>query len=355
MLDCLSPLPVASPKRRAHGGPVPFPMSSVVLLLSPEALAASYAEPVLSQLRTLAGPLTIITPGDSWRSHLDQLRETEVIFSGWGAPRMDAEFLQHLPKLRAIFYAGGSVRYFITDAVWTRGIRLTTAQAINAIPVAEYAVSALVLGLKRFWHYAGVTRAGRHFPAQRPMPGAFGSVVGLVSYGTIARLVRERLRSLELEVIVYDPFLSDEEARREGVGKVGLDDLFRWADAVSVHTPHFRETECLVTGRHFEQMKPGAFFLNTARGEVVDEGAMTAVLQQRPDLTAVLDVTSPEPPVADSPLYTLPNVVLTPHIAGSVGRECQRMGQAMVDEYERFRTGRPLRWEVTAAQIELIA
>lgn len=330
-------------------------MSSVALILSPEALASAYGEPVLGRLRARTGPLTVIAPGGSWRDHREALRETEFIFSGWGAPRMDAEFLRHLPRLRAVFYAGGSVRYFVTDAVWARGIRLTTAQAINAIPVAEYVVSALMLGLKRFWHYARLTRGMRDFPMERPMPGAYGTVVGLVSYGIIARLVRERLRAYELEVIVHDPYLSDDEARREGVRKVGLDELFAAADAVSVHTPHLRETERLIQGRHLAAMRPGALFLNTARGEVVDEPAMIAVLRDRPDLQAVLDVTAPEPPAPDSPLYALPNVVLTPHIAGSVGRECLRMGHAMVDEFERYLAGQPLRWEVTADRAERIA
>jgi phosphoglycerate dehydrogenase-like enzyme len=330
-------------------------MSQVTLLLSPEALASAYGEPVLGRLRAQADRLSVITPGDAWREHQDVLRETEIIFSGWGAPRMDAEFLNRVPKLRAILYAGGSVRYFITEAVWQRGIRVSTAQAINAIPVAEYTVSALLLGLKRFWHYARVTRDTRDFPVERPMPGAFGSVVGLVSYGAIARLVRARLRSLELEVIVYDPFLSDEEARREGVRKTGLDELFATADAVSVHTPHLPDTAGLIRGRHLESMRTGALFLNTARGEVVNEPEMVQVLRRRSDLTAVLDVTAPEPPAPDSPLYALANVVLTPHIAGSVGRECLRMGEAMVEEYERFRAGRPLRWEITADRAELIA
>ena len=330
-------------------------MAQVTLLLSPDALASAYGEPVLGRLRAQVDCLAVITPGDAWRDNLGVLEKTEVICSGWGAPRMDAEFLSHAPKLRTILYAGGSVRYFITDAVWRRGIRVSTAQAINAIPVAEYTVSALLLGLKRFWHYARVTRETRDFPSERPMPGAFGSVVGLVSYGMIARLARARLRSLEIEVIVHDPFLSDEEARREGVRKVGLDDLFATADAVSVHTPHLRETVGLIQGRHLESMRPGALFLNTARGEVVDEVAMCAVLQRRPDLTAVLDVTAPEPPAPGSPLYTLPNVVLTPHIAGSVGRECLRMGQAMVEEYERLSAGQPLRWEITADRAGLIA
>ena len=330
-------------------------MIKAVLLLSPDAQASAYAEPVLARLRPLVDRLDCITPGSAWKQHLDLLREADVIFSGWGAPRMDEEFLRAVPKLKVVFYAGGSVRYFVTGAYWRRGVRLTTAQAINAIPVAEFAFASLLLGLKRVWHFSGVTRETRDFPAQRPMPGAYGSTVGLVSYGMIARLVRQRLRSLEVNVLVYDPFLSEEAARAEAMRKVGLDELFATADAVSLHTPHLPETAGLIKGRHFELMKSGAFFLNTARGQVIDETAMIEVLRRRTDLQAVLDVTSPEPPVSNSLLYTLSNVVLTPHIAGSVGAECQRMGQAMVDEFVRYQSGQPLHWEITATQAELSA
>lgn len=331
-------------------------MSQAALLLSQEALDCAYGEPVRRRLQaTVPAPMLIVTPGDAWRQHRDALRHTEVIFSGWGAPRMDDEFLRHLPRLRAVFYAGGSVRYFVTDAVWARGIRVSTAQALNAIPVAEYTASALQLGLKRVWHYARMTRQLRTFPADRPMPGTFGSVVGLVSYGTIAQLVRARLRGCDVKVSVFDPYMSEDESRREGVKKVELDELFATSDAVSVHTPHLPETVGLIQDRHLRRLRPGAFFLNTARGEVIDEPALIRVLQQRPDVTAMLDVTTPEPPESDSPLYTLPNVVLTPHLAGSVGRECLRMGAAMVDEYERFKAGQPLLREITAEKAALIA
>lgn len=324
-------------------------------MLSPEALASVYADPAIGRLRSRVHRLSIIAPSEMWREQIGVLQDAEVIFSGWGVPRMDGEFLHHVPRLRAVFYAGGSVRHFVTDEFWGRGIRLVTAQAINAIPVAEYAASALQLGLKRFWHYARVTRECRGFPADRPMPGASGATIGLVSYGTIGRLVRQKLRSLDVTVVVYDPFLDDDEARREDVRKAGLDELFTIADAVSLHTPLLPETTGLIKGRHFDRMKPGAFFLNTARGGIVEEAEMVTVLQRRPDLQAVLDVTAPEPPLADSPLYSLPNVVLTPHIAGSIGPECLRMGQAMVDEFERYEAGRPLQGEITAERAVLIA
>jgi phosphoglycerate dehydrogenase-like enzyme len=330
-------------------------MSSAVLICSPEVLELAFAEPVLRRLRPLVSSLEIVAPADAWPGHREALQNADVLFSGWGAPKMDAAFLRAMPKLRAVFYAGGSVRYFVTEAFWQAGVRLTTAQALNAIPVAEYAASMLQLGLKRVWHFARVTRELRSFPASRPLPGTYGSTIGLVSYGIIARLTRERLRSLDCTVIVYDPFLSEADAAREGVRKVELDELFATADAVSIHTPKLPETAGLIRGHHVAAMKPDSFFLNTARGEVLNEPEVVEVLRRRLDLQAVLDVTAPEPPRPDSPLYTLPNVFLTPHLAGSVGAECQRMGLAMIAEFERYRAGVPLRWEIDAERAALIA
>jgi len=334
-----------------------MPRTPAALLLAPDSLNLAYGGPVLNRLRATVDLRTIISPAEIWREHRSALAEVEVLFSSWGMPRLDAELLDALPKLRAIFYAAGSVRSFATEAMWARGIRLTTAAAQNAIPVAEYASAALILGLKHFWHYPrGLHGAHSTQIEKPPAPTPYGSTIGLISYGKIARLVRERLRNYEVSVAVYDPFLSAEEAQREAVRKVDtLDELFATADALSLHTPLLSETEGILQARHFEAMRPGAFFLNTARGALINEPAMIDVFRRRPDLTAVLDVTDPEPPAPDSPLFTLPNIILTPHLAGSVGPECQRMGNAMIDEFLRYRAGEPLHWELNAAQAALLA
>ena len=322
-------------------------MTKAIFITSGDATAEAYDSAIRARVQKRAEIIGQITPGHRWREELDLLRRTDVIFTGWGAPLMDREFVCAAPNLKAVFYAGGSVRYFATPALWQRGVRLTTAQTLNAIPVSEYTLSVILLGLKRFWSHARATQTLRTFPPERPVTGAYRSVVGLISYGCIGRLVRKKLRAHDLRVLVYDPFLGPPEARREHVESVSLDELFATADAVSLHAPLLPETTRLIAGRHFEMMKPGAVFINTARGEIVDEPAMIAALARRPDLQAILDVATAEPPDRDSPLYLLPNVVLTPHIAGSLGAECLRMGAAMGDEFERFLDGRPLFWELT--------
>ena len=218
---------------------------------------------------------------------------------------------------------------------------------VNCTHLAEYTLAAIFFALKRVWFYARAAALTGRFPPRTPPPGAYGSTVGLVSLGMVGRRVAQLLRPFDLRVIAYDPFASAADAAALGLTLASLDEVFRTADVVSLHTPKLPETLGLITGRHFAAMKTGAAFINTARGAVVREGEMIEVLTRRPDLTAVLDVTDPEPPLAGSPLYRLPNVMLTPHIAGSMGLECRRMGRYMAEELRRFVAGEPLRWRIT--------
>jgi phosphoglycerate dehydrogenase-like enzyme len=275
------------------------------------------------------------------------LQDVAFIFSAWGAPRLDAEFLSAAPRLKVFFYGAGATSGLITQAVWDRGVQVTSAYAANAVPVAEFSLAIILFSLKRGFQNARAVRELQGVPPYLPLPGAYGSTIGLISLGVIGRHLLTLLRPFDLRVVVCDPFVSADEAKQLGVTLVPLDELFRVSEVVSLHTPLLKETRGMITGDHIGSMKQGATFLNTARGAVVREGEMTAVLARRPDLQAVLDVTDPEPPVKGSPLYTLPNVVVTPHIAGSRDNECRRMGRLMVDELKRYLAGDPMKWAVT--------
>ena len=181
----------------------------------------------------------------------------------------------------------------------------------------------------------------------RPMPGCYGSTVGFVSFGMVARKLLSFLEPYELRRLVYCPFLANSEASRLNVELCDLREVFRRSDVVTLHTPHMPQTHGLVTGEHIASMRAGATLVNTARGGIIREEEMIEVLKSRPDLTAVLDVTDPEPPDKHSPLLQLPNVVLSPHIAGSHDRECRRMGVFMLDELRRYLAGEPLLWQIT--------
>jgi phosphoglycerate dehydrogenase-like enzyme len=281
------------------------------------------------------------------------LAEAEVILSGWGMARMDEAFLAAAPNLKAVFYGAGSIRGFATDAAWDRGILITSAYAANAIPTAEFALAQILLSLKRGWTYALAIKRDGRYPPRKPVPGAYGSTVGLVSLGMIGSYVARLLQAFDVNVLAYTS--SEAKAADLGAKRASLEDVFRRSDVVSLHTPWLKETVGMITGEHLASMKPNATFVNTARGAVVREEEMIEVLKQRPDLFALLDVTYPEPPVEGSPLYTLPNVVLTPHIAGSLDRECRRMGQYAVDELRRYVNGEPQQWAISREQAASLA
>jgi phosphoglycerate dehydrogenase-like enzyme len=292
---------------------------------------------------------------ESVKANRSILAEADVIFSGWGMPVMDEDFLAAAPSLKCVFYGAGSIREIVTESFWGHGIVITSAYAANAVPVAEYALSQILFCLKRGWHYALSIKRERRYPPSEPAPGAYGSIVGVISLGTVGRHLIQLLQQFEVKTIAHDPYVTSDDAVRLHVELCSLEDLFRRSDVVSLHAPLLKKTEGMITGAHFASMKPNASFINTARGAIVREQEMAQILRQRPDLQVVLDVTHPEPPEPSSPLYALPNVVLTPHIAGSTDRECLRMGRFMVDELRRYVAGEPLRWAISQEKSVILA
>ena len=180
-------------------------------------------------------------------------------------------------------------------------------------------------------------------------------LIASLGCGNIGAIVADRALGLKMKVIAYDPFVSQETGRELGVEMVSLEEVFRRADVVSLHTPWLESTVGMITGAHFAMMKSGASFINTSRGAVVREEEMIEALKLRPDLFAVIDVTWPEPPAVDSPLFTLRNVFLTQHIAGSMDMECRRMGRYMLDELRHYLAGEPLQYEITRERAALLA
>ena len=286
----------------------------------------------------------------NYTEHWDMIEQADIIFSGIGAPVMDKTFLDKAPNLTAIFYAAGTMKHIFTDEeVWKRDITITNSNYPNAIPVAEFTLAQIILSLKNSWFLARKVRKEKYFTngIDYPIAGVYDSTVGIISYSTIGKMVVDILKNFQVDIALYDPFVSEEQAKEIGVKLCSLDEIFKISDVVSLHAPRLPETIGMITGDHIRSMKENATFINTARGEIVREEEMINVLQERSDLTALLDVTAPEPPKPDSPLYTLDNVLLTPHIAGSVGKERQRLGKSVLEELKRYLAGEPLEFEVT--------
>ncbi|UOQ46572.1 hydroxyacid dehydrogenase [Gracilibacillus caseinilyticus] len=315
-----------------------------------------YPESVRREIGALADIYRSPMTSQQMKEDLSVLNEAEVIFSGWGGPRLDHSLIQAAPNLKAFFYAAGSLKNIATDASWEHEMIITNAVKANAVPVAEFTLSQILFCLKKGWAFTRRIRNTKQFP-EKPfdIPGAFGSTVGIVSLSTVGRMVCELLKPFDIHVIGYDPYINEEEAKKLGVELCSLDELFRNADVVSLHTPLLEETKGMIRYEHFAQMPANSSFINTSRGAIVRESEMIEALKKRSDITAVLDVTFPEPPNQDSLLYQLENVVLTPHLAGSEGQECGRMGYYMLEEFKRYVNGESLRWQVKKEYFDILA
>jgi len=329
-------------------------MKKAMLLLSEQNRDRIYGDEQVEQLRSLVDLKDCCCLVDDRDALKRELGEVEIILSGWGMVRLDGELLDAAPKLSAVFYGAGSVRGFVTEEFWARGILLTSASPAIAVTVARTTVALIVVGLRKMLQSAQLTRARRRFARADGIKGLWGASVGIIGVGQIGARVLEMLKDYEVETFCHDPFLGEERARELGATPIGLDDMFRRCDVVSVHAANLPSTEHMVTGSHFRSMKDGAVFINTARGRTVKEDEMIEVLKEG-RIFAFIDVTDPEPPEPDSPLYELSNVFLTPHMAGSVGEECRRQGAYVVEEVRRYCQGQPPLYPVTREMMEWMA
>lgn len=284
------------------------------------------------------------------------LARTEILITGWGCPRLDATALDAAPRLRAVLHAAGSVKGFTTPEVWRRGIAVSSAAAANALPVAEYTLAMILLAGKNVLAARDRLRADRTHPYGDILPGVgnHGRRVGVVGASRIGRRLIELLRPHDLRVGLTDPYVDRAEAARLGVDLLPLDELLRGCDIVTLHAPATPETRHLLGARELALMPGGAVLINTARGALVDHDALIAELRTG-RLSAVLDVTDPEPLPADSPLFDLPNAFVTPHLAGSQGNEVARLGLTVVEEAERLSTGERLLYAVDQAALDRAA
>jgi phosphoglycerate dehydrogenase-like enzyme len=330
----------------------------VVLAMSP-VLCAGLVRP--AQLERLHGLATVPDPEPLARFDEPRadalLSRAEILLTGWGCPPLDAELLARAPALRAVVHAAGTVKNHVTPACFERGLAISSAAAANALPVAEYTLAAILFANKRAFQLSRrycELRAFRLWAAETPGLGNYRKRIGLVGASRIGRRVLALLAPFHFEVRLSDPTLSDAEARALGVECCPLEELLPWCDVLSLHAPLVHSTQGMLDAGRLALLRDGATLVNTARGGLVDAVALEAELVSG-RIAAVIDTTEPEVLPADSPLYELPNVFLTPHIAGSMGDETERMVDLALDEIERLARGAPLEHGILRDDWEQIA
>lgn len=286
----------------------------------------------------------------------ENFANVEAIFSTWGMHVLTEEDIAAcFPSLRYLFYAAGTVQHFAKPFL-NRGVRVFSAWKANAVPVAEFTVAQILLANKGYYQstrkcsdYAAATAFFQKYV------GNYGAKIGILGDGAIGSLVINELLRYKLEVCVFSITMTEAEAQKKGVRLCSLSEIFAECDVISNHLANNEATKKIINRSLLESMKPNATFINTGRGAQVDEDALADVLAKNPDITALLDVTDPEPPVEGSPLYTLNNVFLTPHIAGSAGKEVNRMADFMANTCRDVCSGLPSDNEVTMRMLEVMA
>ncbi|EEP69736.1 D-isomer specific 2-hydroxyacid dehydrogenase, NAD-binding [Micromonospora sp. ATCC 39149] len=310
----------------------------------------------LAELVALADPICV----DELDSPAARARmaAVEVLVTSWGAPTLTAERLAAAPALRAVFHAAGSVRSLVTGEVWRRGIRVTNAADANAIPVAEYTIAAIIFAGKKAPFIAADPEAAYQGWGHRDGYGDLSNyrrTVGVVGFSRIGRRVVDLLGCLDsAQCLVADPHADPAEVALAGATLMDLHELLPRSEILSLHAPALPSTYHMIGAAELALLPDHATVINTARGSLVDSEALAAECRSG-RLFAILDVTEPEPLPADAALRGAPNVMITPHIAGSLGSEILRLTDHTLDELSRWIAAEPLRAEVTPEALTLHA
>ncbi len=310
-----------------------------------------------------------------------RVSDVDAILTSWGAPVIDQELLDRAPRLKLVAHAAGTIKGFVKPEVFERGIAVTHAAGVLAESVGEWTLTVTLGALRRLVDFDGIMRPdgdGRSSPRDAAPPQAgpsagrprgwgedkravgygeelYGKRVGVIGASLTGRAYIRLLQPFGCDVVVYDPYLPDALAAELGVRKLAeLGELMATCDVVSNHAPTTPETDGMISAEMLARLRDGALFINTARAAAIDYNALIAELG-RGRIRAALDVFPKEPLEDGSPLRLLPNVLLSPHVAGATVESRRRLGSTMIDEMARFFAGQPLRYGVGLSQLAIMA
>ena len=264
-----------------------------------------------------------------------------------GLDAITAEALEAADRLKVISRYGVGVDKVDLAAATRKSIVVTNTPQANSVSVAELAIG-LMLSLARLIPQNLMEVRGGQWPRTRGMT-LEGKVIGLMGFGSIGKEVARRLRGWGCRVLAYDPVADAGAARELGVELTAGEEVAAQADFLSLHVPVLPATRGMVNAEFLTRMKKGAFLINTARGELVDEVALAAAIQSGHVRGAGVDALSPEPPSADNPLLQLPQVIITPHAGSHTDGAMDAMGWGALDDCLRVLRGEAPRNPVRAS------
>jgi phosphoglycerate dehydrogenase-like enzyme len=286
------------------------------------------------------------------------IQEADACLTCWGTPNITDELIAQAKKLRLVAHTTGSIKALIPSGFWQRGGRVTSNAAVIAEDVAQTALAYIMCSTKGLWQFAQSTRAGKwgeDVTGTLKTSRMDGLRVGIISASNVGRELIKLLKPFGCVISLYDPYISPFDLADLGVTPIGLDDLMANSDIISLCAPAIEECRHMINKNNIPLMKDGTLFINTARGMLVDEAALINELATG-RIQACLDVTDPEPPAADHPFRKMPNVILTPHIAGGhTANGRLLLGRTSVNEVFNYLHKGILKYEVRREMLERMA
>ncbi len=251
------------------------------------------------------------------------------------ATKVTSEVLASAPNLKIVGRAGIGVDNVDRDAATAAGVIVMNTPFGNSITTAEHAISMMMSVARQIPMANASTHAGKWEKSRFMGVELYGKVLGLVGAGNIGAIVADRAQGLKMRVIAFDPFLSNERAEEIGVERVELDELYRRADFITIHTPLTDQTRNLLDASAFKKMKKGVRIVNCARGGIIDETALVEALNAGVVAGAALDVFADEP-ARENPLFGRDDVVATPHLGASTAEAQENVAIQVAEQMSDY-------------------
>ncbi|MDD4772935.1 MAG: hydroxyacid dehydrogenase [Eubacteriales bacterium] len=326
----------------------------IAFIFAEKAIGDLFSQKVLDKLASIAD--LSLNRGDAGIENLKKtIAGADIAVTSWGTPPLTAEILDCAPGLRLVIHAAGSVKPIVTDALWERGIKVVSSAKPLGEGVAETTLGFTISACKNYYNLNAEIHAGGYRKGYEDIRELYGLTVGVVGAGWAGRHYIKLLQMFDVEILVSDPYLSSDHIADLGGRKTELEELLVNSDVVSLHAPSIPETRHMINAGTLSMMKRDAILINTARGSLVDEAALFAHMEKGNLKYACLDVYDPEPILPDNPLRSLPNVIMTPHIAGLAVNGKGKLGAHTLHIAQLYISGQPLECEVTEEMLATMA
>ena len=275
----------------------------------------------------------------------EKIKNIDVCLTGWGTIRFDEDVLQNSNRLKIIAHTGGSVSTLISEELYKKNIKVISGNWVYAESVAEAVIAYSLCSLRDLVFYDNEIQAGRWHEEKYYNEGILDQNFGLVGFGAVAKYLVNMLKPFRAKIKVYDPYITESVFSEFGVEKASLEEIFMNSKVISVHAANTTETYHLIDKRLLSRISDGALLVNTARGSVIDEQALSEELRTG-RFKAILDVYEVEPLPMDSKLRGLKNVVLIPHMGGPTIDRRKQVTLELIKDIKNFFEKGTLKYEI---------